>query len=116
MTLSGCFSGKEKHSALPSVFAQLVLHSRAAPGPSREKQRERWGPFDSIYFMQPWGKDDLGGQYEKGVRKPELRSVSRFGNSFVSITNTLLNASLCAQHTVRPNITETSEFGAEKGL
>ena len=28
----------------------------------------------------------------------------------------LSNASLCAQCTVRPNNTKTSEFGAEKGL
>ena len=49
----------------------------------------RWGPFDTIYFIQPWGNVDLGGHYENGVRKPELGSLSGLGNSFISVTDML---------------------------
>ena len=40
-------------------------------------------------------------------------SLSTINGCFTSL---LMNASLCARHTVRPNNTKTSEFGAEKGL
>ena len=46
-------------------LSSLVPHSPAPPGPSGEKQGGWWGLFDSIYFMQLWGKDDLGTRYEK---------------------------------------------------
>lgn len=42
-----------------------------------------------MYFMQPQRKGALGRHYEKGVRKPELGSVSRLGNPFISVPDML---------------------------
>lgn len=69
---------EEKRSTLTPVSLPLALHC----------QWVWWDPLDSIYSLQQermtW-EDNVN----KLVRKPELGSVSRLGNSFVLITNML---------------------------
>lgn len=67
-----------------------MLHSQVVPGLNGEKLQVGWGPFDSIYFMQPRRKNDSGGEDSMKKVGSQAGDLSlRLGNFFVSNTNVL---------------------------